>query len=77
MKNNFNMRGLMKINNTITEYLFDTGTSQTVMSSQTFNEICRSQTNPPKLVPSHQTLISANSKIMDRGKADMTLEVGQ
>ena len=40
----------MKINNTITEYLFDTGASQSVISSQTFNKICLSQTNPPKLV---------------------------
>ena len=37
-ENNFNMRCLMKINNTITEYLFDTCASQTVMRSQTFNE---------------------------------------
>ena len=73
----FNMRGLLKINNTVAEYLFDTGASHTVISADAYKEICKTQINPPNLKPSGQNLVSANAEIIDYGRVDMTLEVGK
>ena len=71
------MRGLLKINDTVSEYLFDTGASQTVISAETYKRICETQNKPLNLKPTGQTLVSANAEITDYGKVDMTLEVGK
>ena len=73
----FNMRGLLKINNTVAEYLFDTGASHTVISVDAYREICKTQINPPYLKPTGQPLVLANAEIIDYGRVDMTLEVGR
>ena len=60
----FNMRGLMKINNEVTEYLFDTGASQTVINYYTFEQINNALNKPVMLQPSNQICTSA--KIMQK-----------
>ena len=70
------MRGLIKINNEITEYLFDTGASQTVMNTHTFKQINTSQTTPIELKSSKQSFTSANAKINLHGQSEMSMELG-
>ena len=65
------MRNLIKINNEITEYLFDTGASQTVMNTHTFKQINTSKITPIELKSSKQSFTSANAKINVHGQSQI------
>ena len=65
------MRGLMKINNEVTEYLFDTGASQTVINYHTFEQINNSLNKPVT-----QIFTSAYAKINLHGHSSMLMEFG-
>ena len=70
------MRGLMKINNEVTEYLFDTGASQIVINYHTFKQINSALNKPVTLQPSIQIFTSANAKINLHGHSSMSMKLG-
>jgi hypothetical protein len=71
------MRGLLKINDTFSEYLFDTGASQTIISTETYEKICNNQQIKQNLTVPSKQLTSANSELIQLGNTNMTLELGK
>ncbi len=54
----------MKINDTISEYLFDTEDSQIIKSSEFYEKICNNQQTKLNLILPTKQQVSANSKLI-------------